>query len=237
MVLGGLEGNVQYAITVKGFNSIGQGPASAAVTAKTRKAPPVQPPSNLLWIQEGNNVSLSWDPVKAKENESDVIGYMVLLKQEGRGHNQVTRTINPSTMLSLPEGGTYVIEVRALSEGGEGSVSSPVRLVTSSGVRAKSGHHSLHVREGNLTWTTLLLLLLVPSVSCHCLVEQRPASSDSQAMQREQFLESRNGRTSRTDRPFSSASIPPNTPTFSWPTSRAAEDSVDKKCFFFLRFF
>lgn len=30
-----------------------------------------------MWIQEGNNVSLSWDPVKAKDNESDVIGYMV----------------------------------------------------------------------------------------------------------------------------------------------------------------
>lgn len=57
----------------------------------------------------------------------------VLLKQEGRGHNQVTRTINPSTILSLPEGGTYTIEVRALSEGGEGAVSSQVRLVTSSG--------------------------------------------------------------------------------------------------------
>lgn len=57
----------------------------------------------------------------------------VLLKQEGRSHRQVTRTINPSTMLSLPEGGTYIIEVRALSEGGEGAVSSQVRLVTSSG--------------------------------------------------------------------------------------------------------
>lgn len=45
----------------------------------------------------------------------------------------MTRTINPSTMLSLPEGGTYIIEVRALSEGGEGAVSSQVRLVTSSG--------------------------------------------------------------------------------------------------------
>nr|XP_057935829.1 contactin-5 isoform X2 [Doryrhamphus excisus] len=165
MVLGGLEGNVQYSVTIKGFNSIGQGPASVAVTAKTRKAPPVQPPRNLLWIQEGNNVSLSWDQVKAKENESEVIGYMVLLKQEGRDHNQVTRTINPSTTLSLPEGGTYVIEVRALSEGGEGAVSSPVRLVTSSGVRAKSGHGSLHVREWNPMWTTLLLLLLVPSAS------------------------------------------------------------------------
>uniref|UniRef100_A0A669CIK7 Contactin-5 n=1 Tax=Oreochromis niloticus TaxID=8128 RepID=A0A669CIK7_ORENI len=134
MVLTGLEGNSVYAITVKGFNSIGQGPASTAVTAKTRKPPPAQPPANLHWLQEGNNVSLSWDPVKAKDNESDVIGYMVLLKQEGRGHNQVTRTINPSTMLSLPEGGTYVIEVRALSEGGEGAVSSQVRLVTSSAV-------------------------------------------------------------------------------------------------------
>lgn len=39
---------------------------------------PAQPPNNLVWIQEGNNVSLSWDPVKAKENESDVIGYMVM---------------------------------------------------------------------------------------------------------------------------------------------------------------
>lgn len=38
---------------------------------------PAQPPTNLMWIQEGNNVSMSWDPVKAKENESDVIGYMV----------------------------------------------------------------------------------------------------------------------------------------------------------------
>ncbi len=36
-------------------------------------------------------------------------------------------------MLSLPEGGTYIIEVRALSEGGEGAVSSQVRVVTSSG--------------------------------------------------------------------------------------------------------
>ncbi|XP_041851725.1 contactin-5 isoform X3 [Melanotaenia boesemani] len=165
MVLTGLEGNSLYLITVKGFNSIGHGPASAAVTAKTRKSPPTQPPTNLMWIQEGNNVTLSWDPVKAKDNESDVIGYMVLLKQEGRGHNQVTRTINPSTMLSLPEGGTYIIEVRSLSEGGEGAVSPQVRLVTSSGVRAKSNQCSVHQLPQSLTWTALLLVTLVPSAS------------------------------------------------------------------------
>lgn len=112
-ILTGLEGNTLYQFTVKGFNSVGQGPASAAVTAQTRRSrkpstviyhmalftfdlfgwetlfaldtkrvaifplAPAQPPTNLMWIQEGNNVSLSWDPVKAKENESDVIGYMV----------------------------------------------------------------------------------------------------------------------------------------------------------------
>uniref|UniRef100_A0A3B3B5U3 Contactin-5 n=1 Tax=Oryzias melastigma TaxID=30732 RepID=A0A3B3B5U3_ORYME len=160
MILTGLDGNSQYLITVKGFNNIGQGPACAAIKARTKKFPPAQPPVNLAWIQEGNNVSLSWDPVKAKDNESDVIGYMVLVKQEGRGYNQVTRTINPSTVLSLPEGGTYIIEVRSLSEGGEGAASSQIRLVTSSGVRAKSGQCSVH--RTSLTWTALLLVLLVP---------------------------------------------------------------------------
>lgn len=163
MVLSGLESNGLYHITVKGFNSIGQGPASTAVTARTRKAPPAQPPSNLMWIQEGNNVSLSWTPVKAKDNESDVIGYMVMLRQEGRPHNQITRTINPSTMLSLPEGGTYIIEVRALSEGGEGSVSSQIRLVTSSGVRAKNHQCSVHFLPQSFTCTVLLVVVLVPS--------------------------------------------------------------------------
>uniref|UniRef100_A0A4W6CH10 Contactin-5 n=1 Tax=Lates calcarifer TaxID=8187 RepID=A0A4W6CH10_LATCA len=160
MVLTGLEGNSLYLITVKGFNSIGQGPPSPAVTAKTRKAPPAQPPANLMWIQEGNNVSLNWDPVKAKDNESDVIGYMVMIHSLmlNQGHNQVTRTINPSTMLSLPEGGTYIIEVRALSEGGEGAVSSQVRVVTSSGKR--------HGRLICTVHSNITVVLLYCSVHC-----------------------------------------------------------------------
>lgn len=38
MVLTGLEGNSVYLVTVKGFNSIGQGPATTPVTARTRRA-------------------------------------------------------------------------------------------------------------------------------------------------------------------------------------------------------
>uniref|UniRef100_A0AAR2KI38 Contactin-5 n=1 Tax=Pygocentrus nattereri TaxID=42514 RepID=A0AAR2KI38_PYGNA len=135
ILLSGLDGNTAYLITVKGFNSIGQGPPSASVRATTKKNPPSQPPSNVMWIQEGNNVSLSWDPVKAMENESDVIGYKVRSKHlcSNEGPCQVMRTPNSAAVLVLPEGGTYIIEVRAVSEGGEGAASSQIRVLTSSG--------------------------------------------------------------------------------------------------------
>uniref|UniRef100_A0A8C1TKK7 Contactin-5 n=1 Tax=Cyprinus carpio TaxID=7962 RepID=A0A8C1TKK7_CYPCA len=144
LLLTGLEGNTQYLISVKGFNSAGQGPASSPIKISTKKNAPSLPPGNLMWIQEGNNVSLSWDPVKARDNESEVIGYKVLLRQEGRGHSQVMRTPNSAVVLTLPEGGTYIIEVRAVSEGGEGAASAQVRVLTSSGKRWL-GSHSLYI--------------------------------------------------------------------------------------------
>lgn len=45
-ILTGLEGNTLYQFTVKGFNSVGQGPASAAVTAKTRRS---RKPSTVIY--------------------------------------------------------------------------------------------------------------------------------------------------------------------------------------------
>uniref|UniRef100_A0A8C2HJA1 Contactin-5 n=1 Tax=Cyprinus carpio TaxID=7962 RepID=A0A8C2HJA1_CYPCA len=163
MLLTGLDGNTQYLISVKGFNSVGQGPASSPIKISTKKNAPSLPPGNLMWIQEGNNVSLSWDPVKARDNESEVIGYKVLLRQEGRGHSQVMRTPNSAVVLTLPEGGTYIIEVRAVSEGGEGAASAQVRVLTSSGVRAKSGQLSVQNLPPGLAWTALFLSLMVPS--------------------------------------------------------------------------
>lgn len=37
MLLSGLEGNTQYLVSVKGFNSVGQGPASSAIKICTKK--------------------------------------------------------------------------------------------------------------------------------------------------------------------------------------------------------
>lgn len=38
---------------------------------------PSQAPSNIMWIQDGSQVSLGWEPVRPLANESDVMGYKV----------------------------------------------------------------------------------------------------------------------------------------------------------------
>ena len=46
VVLSGLDGNSLYHVTVRGFNTIGQGPPSAATTARTRKTREYTAPSD-----------------------------------------------------------------------------------------------------------------------------------------------------------------------------------------------
>lgn len=40
-------------------------------------AAPSQAPNNLRWEQQGSQLSLGWDPVRALANESEVMGYKV----------------------------------------------------------------------------------------------------------------------------------------------------------------
>lgn len=74
-VLTGLEGNSLYLITVKGFNSIGQGPASAAVTAKTRKARECSADTNYitLYMEQRLPVKFALNPL-VKSGVIDLVG-------------------------------------------------------------------------------------------------------------------------------------------------------------------
>ncbi|RMC07378.1 hypothetical protein DUI87_16843 [Hirundo rustica rustica] len=133
ILLTGLEGNTLYHLTVRAYNAAGYGPPSTAVHAATKKSPPSQAPGNIMWIQDGSHVSLGWEPVRPLANESDVMGYKVLFRQEGQSNSQVIETQKTSAVVLLPDVGVYIIEVCAVSEGGDGTASPQIRVPSFSG--------------------------------------------------------------------------------------------------------
>ncbi|XP_064413985.1 contactin-5 [Latimeria chalumnae] len=165
IILTGLEGNTLYHLVVRGYNSAGYGPASSVAHATTKKSPPSQPPNNIVWMQDGSHISLGWEPVKHLANESEVIGYKVLFRQEGHSSSYVIETNKPSAVVSFPEAGVYIIEIRAFSEGGDGAASSQIRVPVNSGVKIAKSQSSLNCVSTSSTSVTLLLALVVPSTS------------------------------------------------------------------------
>lgn len=57
----------------------------------------------------------------------------VLFRQEGQSNSQVIETQKTSAVVLLPDVGVYIIEVCAVSEGGDGTVSSQIRVPSFSG--------------------------------------------------------------------------------------------------------
>ncbi|XP_072582371.1 contactin-5 isoform X2 [Vulpes vulpes] len=165
VILTGLEGNTLYHFTVRAYNGAGYGPPSSEVHATTKKSPPSQAPSNLRWEQQGSQLSLGWEPVRPLTNESDVMGYKVFYRQEGHSNSQVIETQKPQAIVPLPDAGVYVIEVRAYSEGGDGTASSQIRVPSYSGGKITSAQSTLHTVSPSSLSITLLLALMIPSAS------------------------------------------------------------------------
>uniref|UniRef100_A0A8C9TN31 Contactin-4-like n=1 Tax=Scleropages formosus TaxID=113540 RepID=A0A8C9TN31_SCLFO len=124
----GYEGSTTYIVAVKARNSAGAGPQSAPVNVTTKKPPPSQPPGNVEWNLTNSKIFLNWEHVKALENESEVTGYKVVYRQDWHSHTGVVETNRTSVELLLPAGDGYLIEVKALSDGGDGSSSGPIRI-------------------------------------------------------------------------------------------------------------
>ncbi|XP_075822947.1 contactin-5 [Microtus pennsylvanicus] len=164
VMLTGLEGDTLYHLSVRAYNGAGYGPPSGEVSATTKRHPPSEPPGNLRWEQQGSQVSLDWEPVRPLANESEVMGYKVFYRQEGHSKIQVIETQKPQAVVPLPEAGVYIIEVRAYSEGGDGTASTQIRVPSYSGGKITSAQSTLHSLS---KWSsvTLFLALMLPSSS------------------------------------------------------------------------
>ncbi|XP_044038618.1 contactin-4 isoform X2 [Siniperca chuatsi] len=136
-LLSGVKGSTVYLISVRAQNSAGLGPCSPAFNITTKKPPPSQPLGNIEWNLTNSKIFLNWEHVKAMENESEVTGYKVVYRQNWHGRTTVLETNKTSVELQIPSGEDYLIEIRALTEGGDGPSSGPIRIPKMSSLNSK----------------------------------------------------------------------------------------------------
>ncbi|KAM8867425.1 contactin-3 isoform 2-T2 [Synchiropus picturatus] len=126
--LADLKAGTVYLISVRAQNSAGFGPCSPAFNITTKKPPPSRPPGNIEWSLSNSKISLNWEHVKAKENESKVTGYKVLYRQNWNGRTTVLETNKTRAELQIRTGEDFLIEIKAQTEGGDGTSSGPIHI-------------------------------------------------------------------------------------------------------------
>ncbi|CAK7293855.1 CNTN6 [Vulpes lagopus] len=124
----GLKANTIYFASVRAYNSAGAGPSSPPVNVTTKKSPPSQPPANIAWKLTNSKLCLNWEHVKTMENESEVLGYKILYRQNRQSKTHILETNNTSAELLVPFEEDYLIEIRTVSDGGDGSSSEEIRI-------------------------------------------------------------------------------------------------------------
>ncbi|XP_015730838.1 contactin-6 isoform X1 [Coturnix japonica] len=124
----GLKANTVYFATVRAYNTAGTGPSSSPVNVTTKKSPPSQPPVNIAWKLTNSKICLNWEHVKTMENESEVLGYKILYRQNKQSKAHILETNNTSAELLVPFEEDYLIEIRTVSDGGDGSSSKEIRI-------------------------------------------------------------------------------------------------------------
>uniref|UniRef100_A0A8D3BJC2 protein-tyrosine-phosphatase n=1 Tax=Scophthalmus maximus TaxID=52904 RepID=A0A8D3BJC2_SCOMX len=141
--IGGLYPNTEYEIRVSAFNSIGQGPPSTRVDARTGEQAPASPPRNVqAQIISQNSVMVRWE--EPEEPNGQVKGYRVYYTMdpsrpmnEWQIHNVQDSVI--TTIQNLITSETYTIQVLAFTSVGDGPFSDPVHVKVMPGVPGQPG--------------------------------------------------------------------------------------------------
>ncbi|KAM6387564.1 contactin-6 isoform 2-T2 [Pluvialis apricaria] len=155
----GLKANTVYFATVRAYNTAGTGPSSTPVNVTTKKSPPSQPPANIAWKLTNSKICLNWEHVKTMENESEVLGYKILYRQNRHSQTHILETNNTSAELLVPFEEDYLIEIRTVSDGGDGSSSEEIRIPKISSL--SSGAIKLSQRVNRILASGILLLTFV----------------------------------------------------------------------------
>lgn len=130
--IGGLSPNTEYEIRVSAINTIGQGPASEPVEARTGEQAPASPPRNIqARIISQSTMMVRWE--EPEEPNGQIKGYRVYFTMDPSKpmnqwqiHNVQDSMI--TTIQNLVASETYTIRVLAFTSVGDGPFSDPIHV-------------------------------------------------------------------------------------------------------------
>ncbi|KAI1891598.1 hypothetical protein AGOR_G00145430 [Albula goreensis] len=130
--IGGLYPNTEYEIRVSAFNTIGQGPPSEPVEARTGEQAPASPPRNIhTRILSPNSMLVQWE--EPEEPNGQIKGYRIYYTMDANQpvnqwqvHNVQDSIL--TTIGSLTTSETYTIRVLAFTSVGDGPFSDPIQV-------------------------------------------------------------------------------------------------------------
>ncbi|XP_072318763.1 protein tyrosine phosphatase receptor type Db isoform X13 [Eucyclogobius newberryi] len=136
--VGGLSPYSHYDFRVAAVNTIGQGPSSDVVEARTAEQAPSSPPRQVRGRMLSTTTAIiHWD--EPEEPNGQVVGYRVYYTTDNllpvnQWEKQMVRSANFITIQSLTPNKTYYIRVLAFTSVGDGPLSQDLQIIAKTGV-------------------------------------------------------------------------------------------------------
>ncbi|XP_047434773.1 protein sidekick-1-like isoform X2 [Mugil cephalus] len=132
----GLKPWTEYQVQIQAFNSIGPGPWSNTVAARTAESVPSGSPVNVsAEAASSSKILLTWSALPQDQRNGVIVGYKVLYKEKDSEGPPTVKAAEGEGSVSLLLGDlqkytVYVLQVLAFTQKGDGPPSSPTLLRT-----------------------------------------------------------------------------------------------------------
>ncbi|XP_026215586.1 protein tyrosine phosphatase receptor type Db isoform X9 [Anabas testudineus] len=157
--VGGLSPYSHYDFRVAAVNTIGQGPSSDVVEARTAEQAPSSPPRQVRGRMLSTTTAIiHWD--EPEEPNGQVVGYRVYYTSDNtlpvnQWEKQMVRSANFITIQGLTPNKTYYIRVLAFTSVGDGPLSQDLQIIAKTGVPSQPSEFKGEAKSETsilLTW-------------------------------------------------------------------------------------
>ncbi|XP_054865700.1 protein tyrosine phosphatase receptor type Db isoform X24 [Amphiprion ocellaris] len=161
--VGGLSPYSHYDFRVAAVNTIGQGPSSDVVEARTAEQAPSSPPRQVIGrMLSATTAMIHWD--EPEEPNGQVVGYRVYYTSDNtlpvnQWEKQMVRSANFITIQDLTPNKTYYIRVLAFTSVGDGPLSQDLQIIAKTGVPSQPSEFKGEAKSE----TSILLSWVAPT--------------------------------------------------------------------------